>query len=359
MQSRCSSFLMMIALFVSCQAWGQSIQSSGSQSAPAPQSAPVQTSPHNGGDFSTVTKPDPNKVVPKDTLIVKGAWYSASDSTTPAPEGASVANSMFSSPYFGITYPLPDKWYQKYYGPPPSETGFYTLAELVPVDATANSVRGHMEIFAQDMFFSPLPAKNALQMIRDSSSHLMDPYKVEMKPTELKVAGQSFSFFAYTAPVSGLHWYTLATEIRCHTVKIVMTSRDTKLLESLILDLNKMKLPADASPTGGTGGGNVPVCIKDYASGDNVVERVDPVFPMRRYNAVPVRIIIDAEGKVKYIHVISAFPEQEKAIMDALKQWRFRPYERDGQRLEVETGIMFGRPVQKAGADEARTATSD
>jgi hypothetical protein len=26
-----------------------------------------------------------------------------------------------------------------------------------------------------------------------------------------------------------------------------------------------------------------------------------------------------------------------------LKQWKFRPYERNGQRLEVETGIMFGR----------------
>src|SRR5205807_6579981 len=104
------------------------------------------------------------------------------------------------------------------------------------------------------------------------------------------------------------------------------------------------KLLPEAGSTGGTGGGNVPVCIKDYASGENVIDRVDPVLTDRRYNSIPVRLIIDKQGKVKHIHFLSAFPEQEKIIGDALKQWKFRPYERNGQRLEVETGIIFGRP---------------
>ena len=53
--------------------------------------------------------------------------------------------------------------------------------------------------------------------------------------------------------------------------------------------------------------------------------------------------IIDKEGKVKHIHFLSAFPDQAKAIADVLSQWRFRPYLRDGQPVEVETGILFGR----------------
>ena len=113
-----------------------------------------------------------------------------------------------------------------------------------------------------------------------------------------------------------------------------------------------MKLPEEASPTGGTGGGGVPVCIKDYASDENVIERVDPVFSEQRFNPVPVRIIIDKQGKVKHIHFLSAFPDQTKAISDALSQWKFRPYLRDGQPVEVETGIMFGRaphPIAPAG----------
>ncbi|HEV3037152.1 MAG TPA: hypothetical protein VHA33_05130 [Candidatus Angelobacter sp.] len=119
-------------------------------------------------------------------------------------------------------------------------------------------------------------------------------------------------------------------------------NRDTKALEELIKDMDsKMKLQLEASTSGG---GSVPVCIKGFASGENVIERVEPVLTERRYNAIPVRLIIDKQGTIKHIHFLSAFPEQEKAISDALKQWRFRPYERDGQRLEVETGIMFGRP---------------
>jgi len=80
------------------------------------------------------------------------------------------------------------------------------------------------------------------------------------------------------------------------------------------------------------------------------------VLTVHRYNAIPVRIIIDKEGKVKHIHFLSAYPEQEKAITEALKQWKFRPYEKNGQRLEVETGIMFGRPsLPVAPATQATT----
>lgn len=108
-------------------------------------------------------------------------------------------------------------------------------------------------------------------------------------------------------------------------------------------EMNKMELPAEASPTGGTGGGAFPVCIKDYASDANVLARVDPVFSEHKFNPVPVRIIIDKTGKVKHIHFLSAFPDQEKAITDALKQWKFKPCVKGGQAVEVETGIMFGR----------------
>jgi len=131
-------------------------------------------------------------------------------------------------------------------------------------------------------------------------------------------------------------------------VQFVFASRDTKLMESLIQGMDKMSLPDEAGPISGRGGGDVPVCIKDYASGENVMERVDPVFAERRFNPVPVRIIIDKEGKVKHIHFLSAFPDQAKAITDALSQWRFRPYLRDGKPVEVETGIMFGRAPRLA-----------
>jgi hypothetical protein len=307
----------------------------------AGQDAKPQSVPQNGGDFSSDLHPTTK--VPQGVILVKGAWASASDSVTPLPEGGEIRNNALSNPYFGMTYTLPADWAEKYKGPPPSDTGRYVLAQISPTETFKGPARGTILITAQDMFFTPLPAANALDLVSYAKDHLHSDYKIEMPPTPTKIADRNFTFFAYWSPVAELHWYVVTTEIRCHAVDIVITSRDTKLLENLLLNLNQMKLPTEASPTGGAGGGAVPVCIKDYATEKNVITRVDPVFSEHKFNPVPVRLIIDKEGKVKHIHFISAFPDQAKAISDALGQWKFKPYVRDGHAVEVETGIMFGR----------------
>jgi hypothetical protein len=199
--------------------------------------------------------------VPAGVILVKGAWSSASDSATPVPERGIVSNGIFSNPYFGITYPLPADWTQKYEGPPPSDSGRYVLAQIRPTDTFKGPARGSILITAQDLFFAPLDAANTLELLKYSRDNLQADYKVEMPPTPTKIAGHPFDFFAYWSPAAELHWYVLATQIRCHEVEIVITSRDTNLLKSLVLDLEKMQLPAEAAPTAGAGGDAVPVCI--------------------------------------------------------------------------------------------------
>jgi riboflavin biosynthesis pyrimidine reductase len=83
--------------------------------------------------------------------------------------------------------------------------------------------------------------------------------------------------------------------------------------------------------------------VKDYATAENLIERDDPVFTELRFNPVPVRIVIDREGKVKHAHFLSAFPEQVRSISEALSRWRFKPYLSNGEPVEVETGLTFGR----------------
>ncbi|MGA8270278.1 MAG: hypothetical protein WB919_01890 [Candidatus Sulfotelmatobacter sp.] len=302
-----------------------------------------QNVPRNGGDFSDNVQPL-NKV-PEGVILVKGAWSSASDSVTPVPENGDVINNVFTDQYFGMTYPLPADWAEKYKGPPPSDTGRYVLAQIGPAETYKRPDRGTILITAQDMFFTPLPANNALDLVNYSKDHLQADYKVELPPSPTAISGRPFTFFAYWSPVAQMHWYVLATEIRCHAVQIVLTSRDTKLLENLITDLNRMKLPSETPTATATGGSAFPVCIKDYATEGNVVTRVDPLFAEHKFNAVPVRIVIDQEGKVKHIHFLSAFPDQAKTITDALGQWKFKRHLERGQPVEVETGIMFGRPT--------------
>lgn len=316
----------------------------------AQQSAPAQpTPPPQGGDFSDNW--DAPKV-PAEAILVKGAWASASDSITPLPEDGAINDKVYKNDYFGLSYTLPEDWLQKFTGPPPSDSGSYVLLQLRPGDTFKGSSKAVMLVTAQDLFFSLIPGKNALEMINHSAKSLRSDYTLERAPTEVTVANRPFVRMDYVAPVSGLHWYVLATEIRCHTLQFVFTGRDPSLLEKLIESLNKMHLPEAAGPANGTGGGDVPLCIKNYATDSNVLTRVAPVLPQREYNPIPVRIIIGKSGKVQHVHMISAMPDQAKVITDALLQWEFKPYIVNGEPVEVETGIIFGltpRHVPKTG----------
>ena len=173
--------------------------------------------------------------VPTGVILVKGAWSSASDSVTPVPEGGSVTNNIFSNQYFGMSYAVPSEWEEKYKGPPPSDSGRYVLVQLRPADTFKGPARGTILVTAQDMFFTPFPAANALRtggLFERTICGLIT--KLNCLRHKLPMAGHPFTFYAYWSPVAELHWYVLATEIRCHAVQIVLTSQDTKLLESLV-----------------------------------------------------------------------------------------------------------------------------
>jgi Gram-negative bacterial TonB protein C-terminal len=294
-----------------------------------------------GGDFSI--NPNPEKV--PSGILVKGAMPDASDSSTPIPEGGTVTEKVYNNSYFGFSYPLPADWRQKFAGPPPSDSGYYVLAQIEPAKSFTAPNRGSILISAQDLFFSLSPARNVIDLVEYKKSRLSSDYKLERQPDVVKIAGRPFIRMDYMSPVAELHWYVLTTEIRCHTVEFMLTSRDTAMLESLVQSMDKMQTLDQASTN--AAGNSSPVCVRGYASGDNILQRVEPVFSAHKFNPVPVRITIDRNGKVKHVHVISAFPEQTKTIIDALLQWEFKPYKVNGQLVEVETGIMFGMPSQQ------------
>lgn len=260
--------------------------------------------------------------LPTGVILIKGAAPSASDSVTPLPENGKVAENVYTNRYFGLSYPLPAGLAEQPQGPPPSDSGTYALM------LAGAQGKGSVMISAQDLFFGLTPSGSPMQMIGYSREHLPSYYEVERPPVEVKIANHSFARFDYLSQVAGLHWYVLATEVRCHLVKIVFTGRDPKVLESMVQDMERMKLPDESES---------PACIADYALGDKVTWKVAPGAFEKKYNPIPVRLIIGKNGKVKHVHVLSAFPDQARSITDALLQWRFK--ERD---TEVETGIMFG-----------------
>lgn len=299
------------------------------------------------GDFG----PPPTgseKPLPADVILIKGTEPSASDHKTPLPEQGKIVKGVYQNRYFGISYPLPENWSEPFAGPPPSDTGTYVMATIVPSPNFKGSSKGIAMFTAQDMFFSLTTAENAKEFVSFRRDHLEPYYDLERPPGELTIAGKTWARFDYESKVAGIHWVVLATQIRCHAVQVVFSSQDPKLLEKLVKDMDRMTLPAEAGAEAGKGGGDWPLCVADYAIKENIVEKVDPVLKDRMFNAIPVRVIIDQRGKVTHIHFLSAFPGQAEVITDALLKWRFKPYLRDGKPVEIETGIMFGvAPLRK------------
>ncbi len=238
----------------------------------------------------------------------------------------------YNNKYFGLDIPLPSDWTEGYKGPQPSYKGYYVLGNFRP----KGELNGTLMIAAQDMFFYTRPVNNSSELLKDVKENLNEAQKAESGPVELKISNHAFGRFDFTG--AGLHFTQFATDIRCHVVTFVVTTRDPKVLEKLIQAVGNLKLAEGEAMAGEA---SLPICIKDYATGDNVIHKVDPEMVGPKYTEVPVRFIIGTDGRVKHIHVINAFPDQAKSVEKALAQWELKPYKVNGKLVEVETGIMF------------------
>jgi outer membrane biosynthesis protein TonB len=52
-------------------------------------------------------------------------------------------------------------------------------------------------------------------------------------------------------------------------------------------------------------------------------------------------MILAADGSVKHVHVIRASAAQRRNIEEAVRQWKFKSYVRQGHPVEAEIGVMF------------------
>jgi len=76
-----------------------------------------------------------------------------------------------------------------------------------------------------------------------------------------------------------------------------------------------------------------------------VIHRVQPIYPQmakiaRVQGAVVLAAIIGKDGTIQNLHVLStASPLLNQSALDAVKQWRYRPYILNGEPVEVDTQI--------------------
>ena len=73
--------------------------------------------------------------------------------------------------------------------------------------------------------------------------------------------------------------------------------------------------------------------------------KVAPIYPplarqARIQGKVILRIVINPSGEVRDAQVVSGHPMLAPAAEEAVKKWRYMPYESDGKTLEIQTDVQ-------------------
>jgi hypothetical protein len=188
-------------------------------------------------------------------------------------------------------------------------------------------------IAAQDMFFAEKPEDDAKAVTADYRQTMssVDGMTIDREPAQVTVGGHA----AHRLDFSGVGLYrsTVAIEVRCHVVTFNLTARDRDSLERLAQSLDQLaplRRRSDAPP-----------CVRDYVVAENIIHRVEPDEAGLKPAQVPVRLVVAKDGSVRHVHVIGATAAQKRTIEDALRQWKFKPYVREGRALDVETGLTI------------------
>lgn len=86
-----------------------------------------------------------------------------------------------------------------------------------------------------------------------------------------------------------------------------------------------------------------PVRISTFDPG-MLIRKVQPIYPRpavaaRIEGTVILTALIDKEGRITHLQAVSGHPFLIAAAIDAVKQWRYKPYILNGSPTEVETQV--------------------
>jgi len=83
-----------------------------------------------------------------------------------------------------------------------------------------------------------------------------------------------------------------------------------------------------------------------------LIHRVEPMYPPIAQQAhiqgiVTLTAVIDKDGIIQRLQLVSGHPLLATAAIDAVKQWRYKPYLLNGQPVEAETTVTVTFRLQR------------
>ncbi len=205
---------------------------------------------------------------------------------------------------------------------------------LVAVDATSTylSLHDFVQKVAKDLALQPQTV-----LVHDAA--------------ETKLAGKTFFREDLNEHYeSGLMYKTaLWTERRDVFLFWMIVAQSTEELEKAVQSVDEIKFHDDASDAHATPNKTIDalpgkrIKVPEAVSKSMITKagKVDQVAPGKTPSKVVVRVIVDPDGVVQELTVLSGSPQLKSGAIHVASDYRFKPYIWQGHRIEMETEITL------------------
>ena len=297
-------------------------------------------------------------------------------SYTSGPDNGAVSNGSYTNEFLGFSYPVPDGWQvisdKATHLNPGGLDGFILLTvdpfagrssadRMVLSVVDARSLKATTQHFVHIFASTPNDGPGGWELLRD--------------PFPVSIAGKEFVREDYKESFSERIVYKafVCTKLRGFFVGWTMAARSAAELDSSVNSLQRLSFQKeDASPsskldeTPGTAPesrttGIVAGATGSVAEGSNalrplrmrvsrgvaqslLLKKIQPIYPDDARRAglqgdVVLKALINTNGDVKDLTVVSGDSAFAPAALEAVKQWKYRPYLLNSQPVELETQI--------------------
>ncbi|MFY9979671.1 MAG: TonB family protein, partial [Candidatus Sulfotelmatobacter sp.] len=186
------------------------------------------------------------------------------------------------------------------------------------------------------------PAKAA-----KAEMHPAEPHPAETHPAKTDAASEARNQDAdvvaeNTAPAPA------AQPILIKNGKEIAAAKPTETADAPALSMNAIAPASEALPNLGPAAAATPVLqrlvVSQGVSRGLLVKEVPPVYPrtaveMRIEGAVQLQATVAKTGSISEIKVLSGDKELARAAVDAVKQWKYKPYLLNGEPVDIQTQI--------------------
>ncbi|MGA7557719.1 MAG: energy transducer TonB [Terriglobales bacterium] len=267
----------------------------------------------------------------------------------------------YANDYFGIYYPLSRDWVRETdlvrskIAAERNRRGTYVLLAAVHIPQTHASLRADSSFNVLAVSRPGASLQDCKQSLEAMASELESQKEGQQKGDlrQFTIAGHDFYRGDFEYRLGTNHVTTLCTPVKDYLLRWNIAGWSKQAIEIAVSTLNSMtpapppNLPLAAVDADHPKRAQIPEGI----STGLLIKKVRPIYPPEALSAriegtVRLRAVINKAGDVVDLEVMDGPLELVVSAVDAVRQWKYRPYLMNGAPVDVQTQVVVNYSIR-------------